>query len=283
VAGSATLSRLDWLVGIRSPAGTKFGSAGGGILFSIGGKDPHQPLWTGFGRTWIGTRGGTHKNQKPPSPCPSPSRLGEGERAGRDCLLVGKRPPPGTKLGSPPVMGILFSIGGQDPRQAALGSCRSKILEQEVTEATEIGGKCFRSPSVTPVVSCATRSRNIFRVVYMDVETRSRQVSPGVVEWMMARHPRSRRPQNRSAGGEDPFFNRRKGSPASRADFGPVARTRRRLGTGLGHWDGTRAGDFYFVPLLFRHTGRPTTSLVGKRSPAGTKFGSPPVMGILFQ
>jgi hypothetical protein len=58
----------------------------------------------------------------------------------------------------------------------------------------------------------------------MDVETRSRQVSPGVVGWMMARHPRSRRPQNRSAGGEDPFFNRRKGSPASRADFGPVAR-----------------------------------------------------------
>src|ERR1700730_9590957 len=35
---------------------------------------------------------------------------------------------------------------------------------------------------------------NIFRVVYMDVETRARQVSPGVVGWMMARHPWSRRP-----------------------------------------------------------------------------------------
>jgi hypothetical protein len=43
VASSATLSRLDWLVGKRSPPGTKFGSLlVVGILFSIGGKDPRH-------------------------------------------------------------------------------------------------------------------------------------------------------------------------------------------------------------------------------------------------
>ena len=43
VASSATLSRLGWLVGKKSPPGTKFGSPPGwGILFSIGGKDPRR-------------------------------------------------------------------------------------------------------------------------------------------------------------------------------------------------------------------------------------------------
>jgi hypothetical protein len=45
--------------------------------------------------------------------------------------------------------------------------------------------------------------------------------------------------------GGDPFFNRRKGSPASRADLRPVGAARadgtgHRLGTGLKQWDGTR-------------------------------------------
>jgi hypothetical protein len=67
---------------------------------------------------------------------------------------------------------------------------------------------------------------NIFRVVYMDVETRARQVSPGVVGWRMARHPWFTRPL-----GVGPADNARPGGQGSATG----------IGTGLGPWDGTHS------------------------------------------
>ena len=121
----------------------------------------------------------------------------------------------------------------------------------------------------------------------MDVETRSRQVSPGVVGWMMGatlgRRDRSVRVQPITL---DPADRVRPPESGRDSDVG----TGRRCGHGTAHGLGR---DIDFVPLFFRHTAisshcyfitprRPTTSLVGKRSPAGTKFGSLPVVGILF-
>jgi hypothetical protein len=148
----------------------------------------------------------------------------------------------------------------------------------------------------------------------MDVETRARQVSPGVVGWRMARHPWLTRPL-----GVGPADNARPGGQGSATG----------IGTGLGPWDGTHSFESkvqgprskVFGPLGSeavrgerargvrlnlphltwgpgRDTGwdgtsisshcyfvtrwRPKTSLVGKTSPPGTKSGSPPGWGSFF-
>jgi hypothetical protein len=59
-------------------------------------------------------RDGTARDATVIWPC-RPAKIRSGHFCGDGVL--GKRSPPGTKNGSPPVMGILFTIGGKDPRQ----------------------------------------------------------------------------------------------------------------------------------------------------------------------
>jgi len=133
--------------------------------------------------------------------------------------------------------------------------------------------------------------RNIFHVVYTRAETRARQISPGVVGWMMARHPCARRPLGGGPAdtlgpadgvrSSDRGRTRTLGRDAGRDDCADIGTgldpplppsLSQRTSSGLG--EGERLGrDIYFVPRFFRPTVATDNVPGGEKIPGGTKFG----------